>query len=174
MRIKTENLFILDNGNWLEKEKERRKVQMRKKKMITKKVITLNLCMMMLLSVAIVAEASTLATNDTLHGFHFVLTGGGEKKSSNEEIKLNTNDWSTVQTTSFSNTTEWPLYFRIRSGTNDTAATGLYNIWDVGTELAWYLDDTYGLYNYPYYIRIQTDSTSSELRWAIAEGKWQP
>ncbi|MBR3834434.1 MAG: hypothetical protein IKJ73_08945 [Lachnospiraceae bacterium] len=59
----------------------------------------------------------------------------------------------------------------MRSGTNDDAASDVAALSGTGLKCPTYYSG-YGQYNYPYYFRIQTDTSSGYA--ASVSGTWKP
>ena len=137
-----------------------------KKKKRIKRVGVLALCLIMLMTTGIIANAATYENT-----FSFTLESGGGKSSTSSRTKTNTKNYAAIDFTTYSNKSSYGLCFRLRSGTNDTAASNLYTLSAKGLRCPSY-SSGYGQKNFPYYFRIQTDSNSAYS--AKVAGSWRP
>lgn len=131
-----------------------------------RRLAALSLCLMMLVSTDLLASAAGYK-----YMFRFSIDAGGEKKSVAAQNKTNYNPYASISFNMCYNSSGFSLPFRLRSGTNHTAASGLYYLNGVGDRFPSY-DSGYGQYDKPYYFRIQTDSSST--LGATVEGSWRP
>lgn len=139
---------------------------MLKTKKRIKRLATLGLCLMMLISTGVTANAATKYP-DT---FSFSLTAKGDKKQTSSVKKTNKNTYACIDVTTCQNSSMYGLPYRLRSGTNGTEASLLYTMAGTGLKCPSYKNG-YGQYNYNYYFRIQTDSNS--LFNATVKGSWK-
>ncbi len=139
---------------------------MYKTKKRIRRLIALGLCLMMLVSTGLMASAESYK-----YVFLFELDAGGQKKSVAAQYKTNYNSYAGVYFSMCYNSSGYSLPYRLRSGTNDTAASDLYYLNGEGNRFMYY-NSGYGQYNKPYYFRIQTDSSSKYG--ATVGGSWTP
>jgi len=139
---------------------------MRKTKKGIKRLGALALCLMMLMATGLMVNAATYPNT-----FSFTLQSGGGKASSATVKKTNSNSYAAIDFTKYSNKSAYGLPFRLRSGTNDTAASALYTLTSATLRCPTY-SSGYGLKNYSYYFRIQTDSNSGYV--GSVAGSWKP
>lgn len=126
-------------------------------------------CVIMLLVTTNVVIASADIADAANNTFIFELQPYGGKKSSDKVIKQNSNGNAEIYFDAVESFVMLP-YLRLRSGTNDQAASVLYTIDNVYMEPV-YLSD-FGHKGLPYYFRAQTDSSSSGR--ASLLGVWLP
>ena len=121
-----------------------------------RRLIAFGLGLMMMLSTGIVAYAS----KENSIVFEFDLPAGGEKLSSDPVPKYNNNPTARIDFKTYENNSQNPIWYRLRDGESDAAATDLYSVIGTGVQYPNYLSG-YGQYFSGYYIRIQTDSLST-------------
>jgi hypothetical protein len=108
---------------------------------------------------------------ETLRTYSFTLEAGGDKKQTSAYTKENSNSYAYIWVGECVNNGPYTLPYRLRSGTNDTAASELYYIGGTGSRYPSYKSD-YGIEGYKYYFRVQTDSNSAYG--ATIKGSWYP
>lgn len=126
-------------------------------------------CIIMLLVTANVVIASADIADAANNKFNFELQPYGGKKASDKVIKQNSKENAEIYFDGVESYVMLP-YLRLRSGTNDQAASVLYTIDNIYMEPI-YLNG-YGQKGLPYYFRAQTDSSSSGR--AFIYGVWLP
>ena len=134
-------------------------------KKLTKKAMVV-LSIVAIMSIGIVSNAGYY--NNT---FSFYMQSAGGKASSGTVRKDNTNTYAAIQFETYNNNSSYYLWYRMRSGTNDDAASDVAALSGTGLKCPTYYSG-YGQYNYPYYFRIQTDTSSGHA--ASVSGTWKP
>ena len=131
------------------------------------------LCMMLMLSSGIIAQAATEAVyqDENRVSFYFELEAYGDKDQSDIAVKENSEKHAYFYFEICNPYLEqYPVMLRLRSGTNNTSASELYDIDARELDVNYYND--YGKKGYPYYFRIQTDSNTFMA--STASGIWIP
>lgn len=131
-----------------------------------RRLIVFGLSLMMLMSTGIVAHATTFG-----NGFYFILEAKGGKKQTSSVQKTNDNSYASIDFTICQNTSNQPLWYRVRAAADDAQATGVYGLYGTGIQYPQYINGQ-GEVGKRYYLRLQTDSTSEEG--ATAAGSWNP
>ncbi len=139
---------------------------MYKTKKRIRRLAALGLCLMMLISTGLMASAANYP-----YEFYFELKAGGDKQQVAARNKSNYNSFACIRFSMCNNQSNWSLPYRLRSGTNHTAASGLYYCTGISERALDYYSG-YGQFNSPYYFKIQTDSSSG--LGATVGGSWMP
>ena len=137
---------------------------MMKKQKTIKKIFALVLCLMMMASLVVVANAATYATT-----FSFSLQSGGGNASAPSVKKTNTYSYASIDFTSYSNKSSYDVVYRLRSSTNNNMASDLSTLYSASKRYPSYWSG-YGQKNYAYYFKIQTDTSSAYN--ASVKGSW--
>lgn len=125
-----------------------------------------------MLFIMVSSVAIAKASSSSRYLFTFEMRAYGGKDQSEARIKDNSDNFAFVTFDSISAYyIDYPPYYRIRSGTNDKAASELQTFsMDHGDYVPY--NSGFGQQGLPYYLRMQTDSSSS-LNMS-AEGYWAP
>lgn len=139
---------------------------MRKGRKRTRRLIALGLGLMMLISNGIVAQAMLMP-----RAFEFELRAGGDRKRSAPATKVIYSSSASISISECANTSQHPLWYRVRAEKDDTYATDVKQLYGTGSFLLNYING-HGVCGELYYIRMQTDS-QSEVG-ATVKGSWRP
>ncbi len=132
-----------------------------------RRLAAFGLSLAMLTSAGIVAHASSSEQRD----FDFYLSARGDTEQTSPQGKYNSNPTASVTFTLCENRSQYPIWYRLRSAVNDAPATEAYEVHGTGTQLPQYING-YGGYSTGYYLKIQTDSLSTDG--AHVKGHWLP
>ena len=130
-------------------------------------LVLIALCMLCAMSATALA-----ATKEVQTPFHFILQAGGDKDKSDPAQKLDYANYARIEFGAFSNPTNKPLYFRLRTSGTDEPASNLYEVDAPSTHRPVYWSG-YGINGRFYQFNIQTDSSSTGMS-AITRGIWVP
>lgn len=136
------------------------------KSKLKRKILMTVLCI-----AALTCASGSFANAGVLYGIHFDLKARGEKASSGGCKKEDSKRYATMWFNIVKNPSTYPLYLRLRSSKNNTAASDLQQVVGTGERYVPYYSG-YGQKGYSYYIRMQTDSASSHG--ASVRGGWYP
>ena len=136
-----------------------------------KRIMVLCACLMMLMSTTMVS----MALGNEKYTYVFELDGGGNKNRTSAYKKAVTGEAALIEIARYINLTGKPLWYRLRSGANDTAASQLYGINNSLTQKPdYYYSNDYGVAGRAYYWRVQTDSSTAASSSATISGQWRP
>lgn len=141
---------------------------MKQREKCFKRIIIISLMLVVMVSSVAIAKASS----SSRYLFVFEMRAYGGKDQSDAQIKDNSDNYAFVTFDSISAYyIDYPPYYRIRSGTNDKAASALQTFSMEHDDEVPY-NSGFGQRGLPYYLRMQTDSNSSLNM--TAEGYWAP
>lgn len=132
-----------------------------------RRLIVFGLSLIMLMATGLVVSAS----KQDVGTFSFNLGPYGDKQDSSVVPKYNNNPTARIVFETCVNPSQYPLYYRLRDGGTGAEASDLQTLHGTGVHLVPYKSG-YGSYNSAYFIRIQTDSSSSYG--ATVSGYWEP
>ena len=131
------------------------------------------LCMLLMLSSGIIAEAAAeeMYQDENRISFYFKLDAYGDKDQSDLAVKKNSEAHAYFYfETCNPYLDRYPVMLRLRAGSNNAQASDLYDI--ISRDLYVMYSDNYGKKGDSYYFRIQTDSNTSVA--STASGIWIP